>query len=275
MVARGRRRYRLADWKALHVPEQPDKDPSLTFPFRETFQNLMSACPVQTAPLRDGKNERPYTYLKSGIERIVDVEKWLASMSRFVVCRDLLAVSMAVDFDRERGDPSQPQTLVAQLRARAKPYDHEPTDDCYAAATHLAAELLQLVEVVEAYSAAELIVSMPPSSPAKAYDLPRLLAGQLAARWNKPDGGRVIRTTTARRQVKNLPLSKKLDALEGTFEIEVEPVRGRTVLVVDDLYQSGASMNFVAMKLLELGARAVLGLAAEKTCRNDDNQVQV
>ncbi|HEV7516029.1 MAG TPA: hypothetical protein VGR07_06990 [Thermoanaerobaculia bacterium] len=41
--------------------------------------------------------------------------------------------------------------------------------------------------------------------------------------------------------------------------------------MVDDLYQSGISMNYVAMELLAGGARAVLGLACEKTCSNDDN----
>ncbi len=46
---------------------------------------------------------------------------------------------------------------------------------------------------------------------------------------------------------------------------------GRAIPLVDDLYQSGISMNFVAMKLQEAGATHVLGLAAEKTCRNDAN----
>ena len=41
--------------------------------------------------------------------------------------------------------------------------------------------------------------------------------------------------------------------------------------LVDDLYQSGVSMNYVAILLLEAGARKVFGLACEKTCSNDDN----
>ena len=53
--------------------------------------------------------------------------------------------------------------------------------------------------------------------------------------------------------------------------MDAEAVRGRTVLLVDDLYQSGTSMNYVALMLLDAGAHTVLGLACEKTCRNDDN----
>lgn len=50
----------------------------------------------------------------------------------------------------------------------------------------------------------------------------------------------------------------------GVFGSEV-------VLLVDDLYQSGVSMNYVAMLLLEAGAKKVFGLSCEKTCSNDDN----
>ena len=48
-------------------------------------------------------------------------------------------------------------------------------------------------------------------------------------------------------------------------------VKGRKILLIDDLYQSGITMNYVAMLLLEQGAKKVYGLACEKTCRNDDN----
>jgi predicted amidophosphoribosyltransferase len=56
--------------------------------------------------------------------------------------------------------------------------------------------------------------------------------------------------------------------------VKVDPamIGGRVILLVDDLYQSGISMNWVAMKILEAGATAVFGLAVEKTCRNDENR---
>ena len=50
-----------------------------------------------------------------------------------------------------------------------------------------------------------------------------------------------------------------------------EGVADKIVLLIDDLYQSGVTMNYAAMMLLGEGAKAVLGLACEKTCRNDDN----
>lgn len=71
--------------------------------------------------------------------------------------------------------------------------------------------------------------------------------------------------------IKNSALTEKLGAIEGTVEADAAAFRGKSVLLLDDLYQSGVSMNYVAMVLLEAGARKVLGLACEKTCTNDDN----
>ena len=71
--------------------------------------------------------------------------------------------------------------------------------------------------------------------------------------------------------MKDALLEDKLEALEGTIEVDPEPFKDKVVLLVDDLYQSGVSMNYVAMLLLEAGAKKVYGLACEKTCSNDDN----
>lgn len=46
---------------------------------------------------------------------------------------------------------------------------------------------------------------------------------------------------------------------------------GKRVLLVDDLYQSGVSMNYCGLLLLNAGASKIFGLACEKACRNDDN----
>ena len=71
--------------------------------------------------------------------------------------------------------------------------------------------------------------------------------------------------------MKDAILEDKLGVLEGTIEVDPGPFEDKVVLLVDDLYQSGVSMNYVAMLLLEDGAKKVYGFACEKTCSNDDN----
>jgi predicted amidophosphoribosyltransferase len=43
------------------------------------------------------------------------------------------------------------------------------------------------------------------------------------------------------------------------------------VILIDDKYQSGTTMQFVAMKLQEAGARYIFGISLVKTLRDTDN----
>jgi predicted amidophosphoribosyltransferase len=71
--------------------------------------------------------------------------------------------------------------------------------------------------------------------------------------------------------LKNLARDQKLDALVGSISVDADKVRGKSLVVVDDLYQSGLTINYVAEELRAAGAAEVFGLAAVKTLRDDDN----
>lgn len=45
-------------------------------------------------------------------------------------------------------------------------------------------------------------------------------------------------------------------------------VKGKTILLVDDMYQSGLTMQYVAMKMKEAGAKRVFGISLVKALRN-------
>jgi predicted amidophosphoribosyltransferase len=71
--------------------------------------------------------------------------------------------------------------------------------------------------------------------------------------------------------LKATSVDAKLDQLKGTIEIDGNAFKGKSVLIIDDLYQSGTSVNYLGMLLLEAGAKRILGLACEKTVGNFDN----
>ena len=112
---------------------------------------------------------------------------------------------------------------------------------------------------------------MPPSNPTKQYSLPRTLAAYVSGLWSRPDHTAHVQTAKPRPAAKELGHADKLDALIGTIIVDEDVFTGRTVLLIDDLYQSGVTMNYCALMLLRAGAARVYGLACEKTCRNDDN----
>jgi len=180
-------------------------------------------------------------------------------------------MSFALDYEREGGDPTRPQTTVGSLRSCAKTYGSAPTAANLTAAADLARACLDFLGTVTCYELVDCVIGMPPSNPETPYNLAAGLASEVAQAWQREDLSGAVATTRKRPGAKELPLAKKLEALQGTLRVDAEAVRDRVILLIDDLYQSGVSMNYVAMELLAAGATTVFGLACEKTCRNDDN----
>ena len=121
------------------------------------------------------------------------------------------------------------------------------------------------------YESADCVVAMPPSDPSKEYNLPRYLAEKISEEWGRENLSKHVRTIKRRGSLKAARIAEKLDTLIDTIEVDRDVFHKKTVLLIDDLYQSGISMNYCALMLLRAGARKVFGLACEKTCRNDDN----
>jgi hypothetical protein len=271
------RRSQLSqEWTApVHGPASPEKDWSVVLPFPETLKNAFELmCDVPTIGMRKGRGGRCYTFLtdaKHNPASLERVREWHGIVGKYVAIRDCLALSFALDYDRQGGNPSNPQTAIGALRSRAKPYDAAPTADTFSAADELAAKCVECLTALTCYSTTDVVVGMPPSRPGKAFDLPSRVASRVAQALRKPDLTANIRTLRERPSIKNTPLAGKLSALDGTVEVDQGVFRGKGVLVVDDLYQSGISMSFLGMLLLEAGAKRDYGLACEKTCRNDDN----
>ena len=54
------------------------------------------------------------------------------------------------------------------------------------------------------------------------------------------------------------------------FELSTDlSLDGKVVLLVDDMYQSGVTMQYVAMKLKEAGAKRVFGICICKALSNN------
>jgi len=188
-----------------------------------------------------------------------------------VAIKDLLAISFALDYDRECGNPQKPQTTIGLLRAQAKPYGGaSATTQTKEAADALVEHCVDFLNTMTCYESADSIVAMPPSDPVRAFNLPRYLAKKIAKQWGREDLSMQV-TGKPRNPIKGISLDQKLDTLLGTITVEKDVLADRKVLLLDDLYQSGVSMNYGGLLLVEAGASKVFGLACEKTCRNDDN----
>jgi len=271
----GRRQLRTEWPKTLYKPDSPEKDWCLILPFPNTYQNAyFSMCGTDAYP-HHAPTGKLCLYLRGfgpDDEPPAEVAEWVAIVGKYVVMKDFLALSFALDYEREEGNPNLPQTDIGALRAQAKPYGSQvATRQTTAAADQLVDRCLAFLKEMTCYKSADCVVAMPPSDPAKKYNLPRYLASQIAAKTGLQDLTKHVQTIKARDSIKGVPLAGKLDALLGTIEVDAGVFDEKQVLLIDDLYQSGISMNYCALLLLRAGARKIFGLACEKTCRNDDN----
>jgi hypothetical protein len=277
------RRMSLAEYKAFHSdkgniglnqPQPPIRDWNLAFPFRESFTTAFELVfGLEHIPFQAKRGVNlTYTFLKEVNEQDLDgVREWLASIDRAVGIRDCLVLSFAMDYERELGKKGNPQTEIGGLRSLAKPYDHQPTPSSIRAADTLAVRLAEFIRACKFYNSATTLVAVPPSSPNKPFDLPAHLVAKLADHLGWENLSAEVRTSRERGAAKSLKVEDKLAAIEGTIEVTPGAFKGKVVTLVDDLYQSGTTMNYVGMLLQQAGARAIFGLACEKTLRNDDN----
>lgn len=277
MISWEPRRFSLRDFeKPLKKPGElglTQTDWNLIFPFRETFVPAFDemCAMVDHIPFRSTRTAY-FTFLKNVTPDDIDqVTGFLEAIKPYVAIRDCLALSFAIDYDREGGNPDAPQTRVGELRSIAKTYGKAASSQALEKANELAEECLTALKKLTCYNSATCIVAMPPSDPAKLFDLPKHLVANISERLGKPDKSDKVKTLKARPGNKELPCEEKLANIEGTVSVDDKSFKDEIVLLVDDLYQSGVSMNYVAMRLLEAGAKQVLGLSCEKTCSNDDN----
>jgi hypothetical protein len=270
-------KLKIEDRKLLHEPTQQGNAWSLRLPFCETFRNVyQSMCDVDSnqlkAPLQKG-NGNCYAYLKDeSLETLNSIKNWIDVIGSYVVIRDYLALSLAIDYGFIDGNPDNSRTRIGLLRSKAKPYNTPVTLETFNAADEIFKICMQFFSDIYCYNSADAIVAMPASKPDKEFDLPLYLVKKISKEWNKEDLSYAVQTTKARPSVKDQEtIEGKLEALEGSVQIDPDIVQGKSIVILDDLYQSGISMNYVAMLLQEAGAKKVFGLACEKTSRNDVN----
>lgn len=114
----------------------------------------------------------------------------------------------------------------------------------------------------------DVIVPVPASSYRAVQPVP-LLASKLAEQLQIPvvDAVSKVRETP---QLKNVyDLDERLKILDGAYKVEKNQMSGKRVLLLDDLYRSGATMNVITSALYEQGqAKDVVALTITKTRSN-------
>ncbi len=122
------------------------------------------------------------------------------------------------------------------------------------------------VEFIKGWAPAiDLIVPIPPSR--KRANQPVIeIANAIGARLQKPVSDRAVKKVKETPELKNVfDYGQRTKLLDGAFEANASVVAGKDILLVDDLYRSGATAMIVSRTLLSAGTKNVRMLAMTKT----------
>lgn len=190
------------------------------------------------------------------------VEEFVSNSGELVYLRDTLSLSLAICdcFDNEKN-----RTKIGELKHNAKYKNNKD------ALNKLATRCCELIQKLPFYNEATTVCAVP-SSKNTNNNLPGDIVNIIAENTDIDDISKKVRWTKDKHSLKDVPLKNKWQALE-TAGLEVNAdLKGKTIILLDDLYQSGITMQFVAMKLQEAGAAFIYGLAVCKSRRDSDNQ---
>ena len=266
-------KYRLKqngeDWfVTIHSPLQSDKD---------TYRDILGSC-FQGARLVSAERtgippgfvwESEFTTPITRVSNNKLVE-FLNLLNQSVTILDCADESHALGLHHlyhPNDDPDESdvrkRTELGVLMKKAKSYDTDSGDEV--AASELAALMVSWVKAHPRYSRASFIISAPPGDTSKKYDLPRMIVSHLS----KAFGFGIINC-----QSKPLEQPQKsieeLDDLKSNISgnfLVAGGLYNRDVVIIDDIYRSGATINELTRACREAGAKSVLSLTGTKTAR--------
>lgn len=164
---------------------------------------------------------------------------------------DLHTVSSTYLGEDENGKPrfDNVRSEIAQLLYRLK-YQHDQS----AAGPIIEAAVLFMSKYAKNI---DVVVPVLPSTP-RAVQPVYILAEGIAAGLGKPVGKCIVATRPASALKEVDDPEERARLLDGLYIVEGDAVRGKNVLLFDDLFRSGATMNAITDALLRDGGAAVV-----------------
>jgi glutamine phosphoribosylpyrophosphate amidotransferase len=161
------------------------------------------------------------------------------------------------------------RTSIGELVYSAKPYNRAATPTNHEKALELAQHFITFIKQHPTYSRADVVVPVA-SRAGKSFDLPTKLVEHIAAECGMEEGSGYVQKVRVTRPMKDCSTPReKIDNVRDAFAVRNDvDLEGRNIILIDDVYQSGFTINEVGQVLFEAGASNVFGLVATKTVRD-------
>lgn len=202
-------------------------------------------------------------------EEFIEIRNFCDQRSPYVYLYNCLSITAALSFNKPNNTTSE-YTDVGRLVSCSKEAKN----------IKAIAELVKLscdfMDLHPSYKEIDFICSIP--APHKTYDLPRCLASDISTQLGVTDitnhfifDGKKQTTKTIEDDDADF-FEKKWGIWEqAKIRYEGPSLKGKKILLIDDNYQSGISVQFLGMKLAELGSDKIFCLCMTKTLRDRGN----
>lgn len=202
-------------------------------------------------------------------EELTEIQGWCDSRKKFVYLADCLSASAALGFNKPSNETAE-YTEVGSLVARAK------TQEDTKAIERLLNLAQEFISMNPPFGEVDFIAAIP--APHKAYDLPTKIVDRLSEILGVANITKNFSFGGVKGHAKEIKaddpkwFDEKWKIWDGAqVKIEGVDLQGKTVLLIDDNYQSGLSMQYIAMILQRHGANQVFGLSMTKTLGDKAN----
>lgn len=240
----------------------PDSNAYIRLPFDKTFEHIAREMLGMTRVLylRDGKyvrriNKDEYATFKAFIENVEDI----------VFLRDCLDLSIALsmhEYIDENGTSYRSPLGEHEYQVKY----HPGSKEAEAGMNAIVAEFKKRLNELPYFKEADYIMAVPSAHPFMQDIIKKLTDFKFEdvsseVKWMDKKGSLKDKVTA----------DEKLSLIDSWgFELSADlSLVGKVVLLVDDMYQSGVTMQYVAMKLKEAGAKRVFGICICKALSNN------
>lgn len=202
-------------------------------------------------------------YIESESE-FAQIRDWVKRQGTRIFLRDCLDLSIALDQNRPK--PGAEYSTLGRLEHRAK-----RQGDSHAI-RNLVTAYCEAIADLPLYRDCGIIAAVP-APPNKRLDLPTTLARRIAKDLGIEDITDRFSFSGPKQAIKEAAASEKWDRWDACGLSFDPPLEGSpSIILIDDKYQSGVTIQYVASKLRDAGAGEIYGLCAVKTLRDTDNQ---
>jgi adenine/guanine phosphoribosyltransferase-like PRPP-binding protein len=231
-----------------------DKGPIGYFnvPFSETIGNLF--------PWQIFSNKFGYSRTVKTTSEFEEIASWVAANRDVVFIRSLFESCIAAC--EHQSDSGRSEVGELEYRAKWKCDEH--------AVSRLADHLIEIYQRLLSGRGINAICAVPSSTPGKA-SLPCKLAEALSTKFALENITCRLSWDRQKDTIKDKPAAEKWELLEAVGMKVDGTLDGKNVLIVDDMYQSGATVHFIASRLRDAGSGDIHCLAVSKARSDKDN----